>query len=179
MRNIYILLTSLFLSLNSFAQQNTTSQLFKSLETPDASTGSKVTVINHVLIDLIGKENQVEGYRIRLFFDNTQNARTEAELEELRYSEIYPQDSTYIEYFAPYFKLTAGNYLDHQEALVKWSEIVKKFDNAFIVKERINIEVFKLSPRDPLEPIDLQDPLFIDSLSVNNPQVKITENMSN
>ncbi len=132
----------------SYAQEiKNSSTLLKELEKPDSATGAKVVAINHVPIDLIGKEQFVDGYRIRIFFDNSQQARTECDEEQKRYLELYPNDNTYIDYQAPYFKLTVGDFVNHEEAQIKWHKVVVDFKTAFIVKEKIDINLFKHQPK--------------------------------
>lgn len=52
----------------------------------------------------------MDGYRVRIFFDNRQTARTESEAALLRFSEGHPGISAYRSYANPYFKVTVGDF---------------------------------------------------------------------
>lgn len=154
-----VILSLLGVSGGVFAQN---SSILKELEAPDSITRAKVIVSNSVMVDLVGRDTVMPGYRIRIYFNNSQETREEVRVVETKYKELYPTDRVYIEYKAPYFKITVGDFINYEEALVKWSSIVVDFKNAFIVQEHIPISALK-NPKNikPEEPV-------IDSLSTIN-----------
>ena len=73
-----------------------------------------------------------QGYRIRIFASNSQTARTDAEAA----IELFEQNFKVPVYFAyenPYFLVTCGNCLSHEEAIILLSKVRKLFPKAFIV----------------------------------------------
>lgn len=76
------------------------------------------------------------GFRIRIFFDNSQSARSGSEAALYRFKMKYPEVAAYRSFTSPYFKVTVGDYRNKSEALEALSEIRKDFPTAFIVRER-------------------------------------------
>lgn len=149
---LFLLLIALTVAAGASAQ--TTGTLLKSLERPDSVTGARVVAKNRLLIDLMTKDTIISGYRIRIYFDSSQNARQEVYKVRSAYAEVHPEDSIYVDYKEPYFKLTVGNFANYEEALMKWSQIVGEFKSAFIVQEKIPVSLFKRfpAPEPPAEP---------------------------
>lgn len=79
----------------------------------------------------------ISGYRVRIFFDNKQTARTESE-QTLRYFEsLYHDIVAYRTYSNPYFKVTVGDCRTKSEAMALLARIKPVFPSAFVVKECI------------------------------------------
>ena len=90
---------------------------------------------------------KVRGYRVRIYFDNVQHARSQAESVMARFQEIYPDIPAYMDYDnIPYFKVTVGNCLTMEEAIILWGKIRDAFDRAFIVPESMPLELFGQQP---------------------------------
>ena len=77
------------------------------------------------------------GYRVRIFFDNKQSARTESEYAIGRFRAIFPAVAVYRTYTNPYFKVTVGNCRTKSEAMRLLASIKGVFPGAFIVRENI------------------------------------------
>ncbi|MFI3321536.1 MAG: hypothetical protein R3Y50_03325 [Rikenellaceae bacterium] len=98
------------------------------------------TTINSDVAVTLDKPNlakEVKGYRIRIFFDNKQSSRSDAEVAIMKYEKLYPNSKTYLTYEPPYFKVTAGNFMGRTEAVNVWGKILGEFPTAFIVTENI------------------------------------------
>jgi len=78
------------------------------------------------------------GYRVRIFFDNQQNARTESEKAMDRFKASHPGTAAYRSYQSPYFKVTVGDFRTKSEALELLETLRYDFPAAFVVKESIN-----------------------------------------
>ena len=83
----------------------------------------------------------ISGYRVRIFFDNKQNARTESETVLKRFNGLYPDVMAYRIYANPYFKVTVGDFRTKSEAMELLSRIRYEFPSAFVVKESIEYPV--------------------------------------
>lgn len=88
-----------------------------------------------------------DGYRIRIFFDNKQDARNASLDSEMRFRKLFPGYNTYRTFQNPFFKVTVGDFrtkVDAQKALQK---IIKVFPSAFIVKEKMRFPVISETVR--------------------------------
>ena len=83
----------------------------------------------------------IEGYRIRIFFDNRQSARADSEEMEKKFSSAHPDIPVYRSYVNPYFKVTVGDFRTKSEAMMLLRSIVGEFPTAFVVKENISFPV--------------------------------------
>ncbi len=76
------------------------------------------------------------GFRIRIFFDNGQNARGASEAALYRFKVLNPGISAYRSFSNPYFKVTVGDYRNKSEAMAALGPIKQQFPSAFIVRDR-------------------------------------------
>lgn len=83
----------------------------------------------------------INGYRVRIFFDNKQTARVESEKTLKRFESMFPEIMAYRTYANPYFKVTVGDCRTKSEAMAMLSRIKKAFPSAFVVKENISFPV--------------------------------------
>ncbi|MCF0163815.1 MAG: SPOR domain-containing protein [Bacteroidales bacterium] len=80
---------------------------------------------------------EVAGYRVRIFFDNSRNARNNANEVMAKFKDAYPDTPAYLDYQNPYFKVTVGNFRTKSDATVFMNALRKSFPNCFIVKESL------------------------------------------
>lgn len=83
----------------------------------------------------------MNGYRVRIFFDNRQTARMESEEMLNKFESMYHDVKAYRTYVNPYFKVTVGDFRTKSEAMELLSRIKWDFPSAFIVKESIEFPV--------------------------------------
>ena len=118
------------------------------LRTPDTKYGSRVEVVEHgaaasAVRSVVRPDGgKIRGYRVRIFFDNSQSARTQAQQTMAKFKEIYPSIPVYMDYDDPYFKVTVGNCLTSEEAIILLGKIRDAFDRAFLVREEISLSLF-------------------------------------
>jgi len=79
----------------------------------------------------------VNGYRIRIFFDNGKDARTESQSILYRFKSKFPETAAYRTFVNPYFKVTVGDFRTWSEARAMLSQLNSQFPSAFIVKEKL------------------------------------------
>ena len=95
------------------------------------------------------KVRVLNGYRIRIFFDNSQNARQNSGGAYGTFLKIFKGIPAYRSYVNPYFKVSVGDFRTKAEAMEKLIHIKKVFPAAFIVKEKIKFpEVDKAALED-------------------------------
>ena len=97
------------------------------------------TAMNRHFID--NSSRTIQGYRVRIFFDNRQSARTDSETTLKRFEAAHHDVAAYRSYVNPYFKVTVGDFRTKSEAMQLLEEIKREFPAAFIVKENINYPV--------------------------------------
>lgn len=100
----------------------------------------------------------IQGYRVRIYFDNTQNARSASEQALGRFTAMNHVVSAYRSYQTPFFKVTAGDFRTRSEAIELLERLKYEFPSAFIVKETINYP-----------PADRQHSFVADTISVIKP----------
>ncbi len=100
----------------------------------------------------------MNGYRVRIFFDNKQTARVESEETLKRFEAMYHDVKAYRTYANPYFKVTVGDFRTKSEAMELLSRIKREFPSAFVVKENIEFPV-----------VDKANAYVIDTIKVLRP----------
>lgn len=92
------------------------------------------------LVEFLGKaippafEPQMDGFRVQLFFDQERSETDEARAKFVKQTKNIP---TYIEFKAPNYFLTAGNFRDRLSAERLRAEILEDFPEAIIVETRV------------------------------------------
>ena len=84
-----------------------------------------------------GPEGEVDGYRIRIYFDNKQKSREESQEVMARFKALHPGYNVYLKFNNPNFKVTVGDFRTKVDAQIALKEIIKAFPSAFIVKEKM------------------------------------------
>ena len=102
--------------------------------------GDAATIVEKGLISKEAKS--VNGYRIVIFMNNSQNARRDAFAAQESFKSLYPTETTYLTYDNPYFKVMVGNYTSQEEATIHLGSIRRSFPKAFIMRESIPIGEF-------------------------------------
>ena len=111
----------------------------------ETGPGAKVDLHRSVAVDTAfyvhlvkNAEKKLHGYRIRLFFDNKQNARGLSEEVEKSFMNDFPSIPVYRSYTNPYFKVAAGDFRTKSDALRALQLIRESYPKAFVVKDIIN-----------------------------------------
>lgn len=112
-------------------------------------------VLEHVSANA---DRTLNGYRVRIFFDNKQTARTASEETLKRFESMYHDVVAYRTYANPYFKVTVGDFRTKSEAMALLERIRYEFPSAFVVKENIAFPV-----------VDKENSYVTDTLKVLRP----------
>lgn len=88
-----------------------------------------------------GRSRTISGYRVRIYFDNTQYARGASDAAMRRFLGRVHGVPAYRSYQNPFFKVTVGDFRTRSEAMELLERIKGEFPSAFIVKENINYPV--------------------------------------
>ena len=84
------------------------------------------------------RRKKLNGYRVRIFFDNKQDSRGASEAALNRFRGAVPGVSAYRSFTSPHFKVTVGDFRTKSEAVRMLQRVKGMFPSAFIVKEQIN-----------------------------------------
>ena len=101
----------------------------------------------------------INGYRVRIFFDNRQTARSESEQTIKKFVNMFHDVSAYRTYTNPYFKVTVGDCRTKSEAMALLARIKGAFPSAFVVKENINYPI-----------VDKDNAYVVDTVKVLRPK---------
>lgn len=85
-----------------------------------------------------GTRLRFKGYRVCVFFDNGQNARAEAKAAVALFEENFPGIRTYLFYENPYFKVTVGNCVTAEEAIILMERVKGVFPKSFLKSEELS-----------------------------------------
>ena len=83
--------------------------------------------------------SKLNGYRIVIYFDNEQYAKDRASTVLNSFKNKYPHINAYLVYESPYFKVSVGNCINMEEALILMNEIIGDYPTAFPKRETITI----------------------------------------
>lgn len=111
------------------------------------------------------KENEkriINGYRVRIFFDNKQTARAESEETLKRFEAMYHDVKAYRTYVNPYFKVTVGDFRTKSEAMELLSRIKSEFASAFVVRENIGFPVVDKTNAYVVDTVKVLRPVKVD-----------------
>ena len=81
---------------------------------------------------------RVTGYRIRVYYENSQNARNRSESIARTISGTYPGIGVYRTFESPNFKVCGGDFRTKDEALKMYHALKSSYPTAIILKETIN-----------------------------------------
>ncbi len=81
------------------------------------------------------KGRRAQGYRVRIYFDNSQNARTISEQIVDTFKVHYPGVPVFRIYDNPYFKVTVGEFRSKSDAMRFLEAIRREYPTVFLVKE--------------------------------------------
>ena len=81
---------------------------------------------------------KMSGYRIRVYYDNGQNARNRSEAVARSISAAFPGIGVYRTFDSPNFKVCVGDFRTKDEALKVYHSLRANYPTAIILKETIN-----------------------------------------
>lgn len=81
---------------------------------------------------------KISGWRVRIYFDNKQDARAQSEAALKTFQARYPGYGAYRTFANPFFKVTAGDFRTKSEALELLERVRRDFPSAIAVKESIS-----------------------------------------
>lgn len=122
-------------------------QLKQQIVSENAPQGANVIVSEHGdaadVVQTADAERypvRLNGYRVCIFFDNGQNARAGAMEARQIFEEHFPGIPLYMEYENPYFRVTVGNCLSIEEAIILKGRVAEFFPKAFPKSQELTLD---------------------------------------
>ena len=142
------------------AQQNTDSKrnnIFEALTTADSTTHATVKIHQDKRIEPLlankkhpsSSQDQItSGYRVQVFSSNVQRtAKNEAFKIERQIRETFPDQTVYVNYSSPFWKVRVGDFTSQYQAQQFRTKLIEAFpvmrSEIYIVREQIIISVSK------------------------------------
>ncbi|MDR1023572.1 MAG: SPOR domain-containing protein [Prevotellaceae bacterium] len=112
-----------------------------------AQTQGNIKVKSHPSIERLMQKHisynaqhpKIEGYRVRIYRDNSGNARQHSQDISETFSMLFPDIPAYRSYDNPYFKVSVGDFRTKDDALRFYVHIKRQYPTAYIVSEDINL----------------------------------------
>jgi len=143
------------------AQQNQDSKrnnIFESLSSPDTITHATVKIHQDKRIEQLfankrkqntsQDQNTANGYRVQVFSSNVQRvAKIDAFKIERQIRETFPNQTVYVNYSSPFWKVRVGDFTTHSQAQSFRAKLIEAFptmrSEIYIVREQIIISASK------------------------------------
>ena len=77
----------------------------------------------------------ISGYRIQLF---SGNERINANNIKTKFLRLFPEQTAYLSYQQPYFKIRVGDFRSRLEAKLFYNKIKDEFSESIIIQDKIN-----------------------------------------
>lgn len=140
-----LLLSLLFISAVFYAgAQDRVSTYTARLRTPDPMTSAQVSVSNDPDVAsglrTASKGDRIDGYRVCIFFENSQNGRNMANGALGTFRSKFPGIPGEVIYANPTFKAVVGYCLTLTEATILQGRVREIFPKAFLFHEQIPIQ---------------------------------------
>lgn len=97
-----------------------------------------------------------QGYRLGIYSDNGQDAHESSLAAKSTFEANFPGINVYWVYDNPYFKVTAGDCLTEEEAVMLLERVRSLFPKAYIVRAEMTVDNI-IRPADP-DPVASDDP---------------------
>jgi len=119
--------------------------IFSTLAQTAETTIGRLNIISSYEIDrlirkhiFINEKTEVKkGFRIQL----KQSSQRDKVMEtKAKFLNVFPEIKTYVTYTPPYFKLRSGDFESRFEAFPVYQTVLRRFSNALIVPDLINIK---------------------------------------
>jgi hypothetical protein len=152
MRKLFLIV--LFGTLASGVTAQGIRELRNKLTVPDGPGGARIEVVEDgdaarvtEAWDGVVPIEKVDGYRVSLFRDNKQNSGEDARAVAAQFKENFPGIAVSVSYESPYFKVTAGNFIDRVDAIALQGKALTYFPKAVVIVEK-DIPVADIIGRD-------------------------------
>ena len=103
----------------------------------DIRQDSRVDSLLQTHTDMNKRREGIDGFRLEIFFSSGARAREEALKVKTEFLKKHPEETIYVTFQSPNFKVRVGDCRNKSEALKLKEKIKKAYPNAFIVPDII------------------------------------------
>lgn len=154
----FILFSLLFVAFLNAQNQESKKSIFESLSTVDANNTGTVKIhqdrrVEQLLSNKKFANNSQDqattnGYRVQIYSSNVQRtAKNDAFKIEKQIREVYPNQTVYVNYTSPFWKVRVGDFVSKTEAQSFRTKLIYSFptlkSEIYIVREQILISASK------------------------------------
>ena len=90
------------------------------------------------------QDSTIDGFRVQIFMELGNDALRHADSVRTKFTEKYPDIPIYLVFGQPYYRLRIGDFRTRLEAENMYQQIKKKYKNAFVTADRINLPYIAL-----------------------------------
>ncbi len=144
-RKIFLILTSLWITVVATAQQHVPIDVFAYLQETSYNQGTvriqqdkSITEFVNLHLALMRDMKGIKGYRVCIYYNSGQEARARADQERAKFISRYEDVSSDKVFESPFWKVYVGNFRTKSEAMKFLERIRYDYPSAFI---RDNITV--------------------------------------
>lgn len=139
-KRLIVLAVALLPALGAFAQQIDSTLVGRDIVVMLGDRVNQSPAMDKALHDYIQTNalKPVQGYRVRVFLDNSTQARTKSGSIETYLINQYPGLGVYRTYESPNYKVTVGDFRTKDDALKIFMALKNVYPTAYIIKESIN-----------------------------------------
>ena len=141
--HLMVFIMAIIASVSSVAAQNISTM--RSMLEMRSANGSEITIVEDhstqeavMAVEAMGSKGSVLGYRVVLFYDNAQFAQDRANEIMEQFKKEYPEINAYLVYEKPYFKVSVGDCLSAEEALMLRNKLIRSYPGAFTRRDNIS-----------------------------------------
>jgi len=87
--------------------------------------------------------SQLEGFRVQIFMESGNTAVQQAESIIRTFREEFPDVPAYLSFGQPYYRIRVGDFRNRIEAEGFLRNVIGRYNQAFVVRERINSPALK------------------------------------
>lgn len=89
------------------------------------------------------KNPGMQGFRVRIFLETGQNARSRSNQVMYAFMEKYPGVKVYQDYSNPYWKISVGDFRNKESAQKFYQKLLGEYPKAFLVPDWINFPSYE------------------------------------
>lgn len=141
--HLMVFIMAIIAGVSSVAAQNISTM--RSMLEMRSANGSEITIVEDhstqeavMAVEAMGSKGSVLGYRVVLFYDNAQFAQDRANEIMEQFKKEYPEINAYLVYEKPYFKVSVGDCLSAEEALMLRNKLIGSYPGAFTRRDNIS-----------------------------------------
>jgi hypothetical protein len=143
MKFLFAGIVFILLSLSAFAQvsfyepYNPKNKHAAILRNLDIEQDTRIAVLLQNYIEQSRRREGTEGFRVEIFFSSGSKSREEALRKKTEFLKKFPEETAYMSFQSPNFKVRVGDCRTKNEALKLKEKIRYNYPNAFIVADMI------------------------------------------